>query len=110
MTTVCPTCGRGPGHHRAPADQVVTGDAGPDVAPLLCEAWEVIRAALQSAGRHQVRQQDLVALATALTGCAEYTATSLIAAAVRAGHVEREYRHDGTPTRRRSYLTWRDAT
>ena len=104
LATTCPTCGRTSRPIR-PTEQVVSGLAGPDVAPLLCAVWKMVRSMTrQTSGA--VRQQDLVSYITAMTGAAEYTVLGIISAAVRAGHLHREYRTGGQPVRRRSYLTW----
>lgn len=103
--TTCPTCGRGP-RIASPVEQVVAGDVGPDVAPLLCKVWAMVAALTKGMDGREVRQQDLVPHVMDLTGAAERTVVNTIAAAVRAGHLHREYRMDGDPPRRRSYLTW----
>lgn len=104
---ICPTCGRAPRAQISPVDQVVTGEADRDTAPLLYEAWDVIQVLTRAMHGRPVRRQDLVAQVMTLTGCAENTAGNLIAAGVRAGYLSREYRIDGTPRRQRCYLTWR---
>jgi hypothetical protein len=45
-----------------------------------------------------------------LTVAAERTVVNTIAAGVRAGYLDREYRMDGDPPRRRSYLTWKETS
>jgi hypothetical protein len=108
-TTTCPTCGRPP-RGISPVEQVVTGLVGPDVAPLLCEVWTMVAALARGMDGREVRQQNLVAAVMDLTGAAERTVVNTIAAGVRAGYLDREYRMDGDPPRRRSYLTWKETS
>lgn len=105
--TACPTCGRPP-RPQSPIEAVIAGQIGSDTAPLLTAVWTTIRALMRAVDGRAVSQQALVAQVMLLTGCAERTAQNCIAAAVRAGHLTREYRSDGTPRRRRSHLRWKD--
>ena len=68
----------------------------------------MVRTLASAMDGREVRQQILVAAVMDLTGAAERTVTNTIAAAVRAGYLHREYRMDGEPRRRRSYLTWKE--
>ncbi len=89
-------------------EAVIDGQIGSETAPLLSAVWTTLRT-LMRAVDGRVRQQDLVSAVVDLTGCADKTAQNCIATAVRAGYLTREYRFDGTPRRRRCYLTWRSS-
>lgn len=83
----------------SPCTQVVTGQVGPDVAPILCAAWAEVEAALAS-GRW-VKRAALAYVVAERQGCSVRTVENLCQAAGHSGVIEVTY---GPPPRRAAWI------